>query len=95
MILKFGKHKGRHISDVPRDYIEWLINSQEQTLKEYKAEIERRDSIADADMSWEQKIIKAGFRALSMKHHPDKGGNVGDMKNLNAAHEKLKTRVRA
>lgn len=87
--LKFGKYKGWQLSEVPEDYLEWLISQQQKTIDEYQAEVDRRHS----DLSWEQKIVQAGYHALSLKHHPDRGGNTSDMKNLNAAHESLKSKT--
>ena len=33
--------------------------------------------------------IKKAYRALAMKHHPDKGGDVERMKNINVAYQIL------
>jgi CRISPR/Cas system endoribonuclease Cas6 (RAMP superfamily) len=35
-------------------------------------------------------VIKAAYRALSMLHHPDLGGNEFEMKKLNLVYEKLR-----
>ena len=40
-------------------------------------------------MTWEQRIIEAGYRALAKQHHPDKGGQAADMVALNAARDRL------
>lgn len=34
-------------------------------------------------------VIKAAYRALVMKHHPDRGGSVEAMKRLNDAYARL------
>lgn len=34
-------------------------------------------------------VIKAAYRALAMKHHPDRGGSVEMMKRLNDAYARL------
>lgn len=93
-VLQFGKHKGKRLDQVPEDYLRWLVGEQEKTLAEYKAEISRREYAAEADLTWEQKIVQAGFRALATKHHPDRGGSKADMQKVNAAYESLRTKVR-
>lgn len=92
-VLQFGKHKGRRLCDVPDDYLAWLADTQEKTLREYRAEIDRRRALSDAKLSWEEKIVKEGYRGLSRKCHPDRGGHVSDMQNVNAAYEKLRVRL--
>jgi hypothetical protein len=90
MVLTFGKHRGHDVRDVPREYLEWLLASAHQTVTEVEAELERRDLLEMADASWAEKIIRAGFRALAMQHHPDQGGSAEDMRELLAANEQLK-----
>lgn len=46
-VLQFGKHQGKDIGDVPQDYLLWLINSTEETLKMIEEELERRDKIVN------------------------------------------------
>jgi Putative quorum-sensing-regulated virulence factor len=87
--LHFGKYEGWEIRDVPEDYLSWLMNSSQQTADMCKAELERRENEEEASMSWMERIIKTGYRELSKKHHPDFGGQVQDMQELNASYDAL------
>lgn len=40
-------------------------------------------------MTWEKQIIQTGYKALALRHHPDKGGNDDDFKSLVAARDRL------
>lgn len=90
MVLNYGKYNGRDIREVPRDYLEWLLESSRKTAEAITAELERRDLLELADAGWAERIIRTGFRALAMQHHPDKGGETADMRRLLAAYEQLK-----
>lgn len=91
MKFTFGKHKGKDVKQVPREYIEWLIQTCENDLRQYKKEIERRDQEEEANMTMMDKIILSGFRALAKEAHPDKGGSNEQMRELIASHEALKS----
>lgn len=39
-------------------------------------------------------IIEAGYRALALRYHPDRGGDVGTMAKLNQAVEELRRNVK-
>ena len=84
MILKFGKYKGTPLTDVPEDYLEWLISTDE-LLQAAKAELQRRYDIEEASATWVEKLIREGHRQMALKHHPDRGGNNEEMKQVNAA----------
>lgn len=45
--------------------------------------------IDDTTKDFMIEIIKAGYKKLASKYHPDRGGKVEDMQNLNEAKEKL------
>ncbi|MCK9568705.1 hypothetical protein M0R72_07180 [Candidatus Pacearchaeota archaeon] len=90
MKLSFGKYNGWELSDVPDDYIEYMITSNEANLKMFRGEKERRVAYLDAKMPMMERIIQAGYRALANQHHPDKGGDTRTMQQVNAAYEKLK-----
>lgn len=32
MIMPFGKHKGEDISDIPRDYLDWVVGELEDEI---------------------------------------------------------------
>jgi hypothetical protein len=74
MILNFGKYSGYDIRNVPRDYLEWLIERGKKDLAGYSAELERRDLAEAAQLSMAEQIVQTGYRTLAQKFHPDKGG---------------------
>ena len=88
--LSFGKYAGVDLRDVPRDYVEWLISSRKKDLAEYEAELERRELVEAASVSMGERIIQAGFRALSKQFHPDSGGSDAQFIELKAGYEQLK-----
>src|SRR5579863_1825300 len=91
MVLTYGKHRGSDIRDVPREYLEWLLHSSQETVVAIEAELERRDLAEMADASWVEKIIRTGFRTLALQHHPDRGGDAAKMRDLLAAHDRLQS----
>jgi len=90
MILTFGKHKGRALSSVPDDYIEWMVNDTRQKLAIFEAELQRRKG----GETWEERVIAAGLRALAKEHHPDRGGTTATMQAINAAAEALRDQAK-
>lgn len=89
MVLSYGKYRGKALQEVPREYLEWLLASSRETVAAVEAELERRDLLEMADASWAERIIRTGFRALALQHHPDQGGTAGEMCELLAANEQL------
>lgn len=89
--LRFGKYKGYDLSEVPDDYLRWLISTQEKRLDEYRHELDRRNAMRDAKLSWAERIVQAGYRSLAMQYHPDRGGSNELMREVISAHETLKT----
>jgi Family of unknown function (DUF6009)/Putative quorum-sensing-regulated virulence factor len=89
MLVPFGKYKGRPMSEVPTDYLHWNVEAQQQQLKSFLDEIEHRESLEVTKISWAEQIIQSGYRTLTLKHHPDRRGNNGDMRELNGSHEAL------
>jgi len=90
MILQFGKYKGYDLRQVPEDYLQWIIQQQQKTLDEYRAELTRRQAIRDARLSWAERLVLAGFRSLVSQYHPDHGGDNDSMRQVLVAHERLK-----
>jgi len=90
VIVKFGKFKGLDLQQVPDDYLTWIIETQKQTLDEYQSEQRRRLALQEARLSWAERLVQAGFRALAMQYHPDRGGNSESMQQVIAAQERLK-----
>lgn len=90
MIMKFGKYRGYDIRSVPADYLEWAIEHNRSTIKSYQEELDRRQSLEEASMGMIERIIKAGYRDLAKKFHPDNGGSTEQMQELNGSYERLK-----
>ena len=94
MKLTFGKHNGKDIRDVPREYIEWLVENCRKQLDEYEAELQRRDELAEASMSWMERIVTTGYKSLAKQNHPDTGGDGESMRQINSAAEELRKILR-
>jgi hypothetical protein len=93
MTLQYGKHKGRDIRDVPSEYLEWLAETNIQSVHSIEVELKRRELDDKQDLSMADRIIKAGYRELSKKYHPDAGGRHLDMVELNAAVQQLRDAI--
>src|SRR5262249_20876157 len=66
-----------------QEYRERMRQEQEQRMQERKA---------DEEMGLA--IVRAGYRALAAKHHPDTGGGTAEaMRRLNKARDRLRTNV--
>jgi hypothetical protein len=95
MKMRFGKYADSDIEKVPEDYLLWLLTTQNELKERIETELARRAALAEADLSWMERIVKAGFRELSKRHHPDLGGDVADMKEINAAYAALRHKVKS
>jgi hypothetical protein len=94
MKLQFGKYRGHDIQDIPEDYLKWIIQQQQQTLDEYRAELARRQVAQDARRPWAERMVQAGFRSLASQYHPDHGGDNDSMRQVIAAQAQLKELLR-
>jgi hypothetical protein len=93
--MPFGKHKGENVADLPDDYLEWLHGLDDlhgKLRRAVDAEWNYRqatESCATAldldaeDRALVAELIRAGYRALSLKYHPDQGGDSETMVRLN------------
>jgi len=103
--MPFGKFKGRPISALPYDYLEWLIDEdflkgslRRAVAEEYERRLHSQevdyseDSLIDPKLADE--LIAAGLRTLSKKYHPDVGGSTAHMQAINAAAEWLRQQAR-
>lgn len=61
-VCRIGKHTGKHISEVPDGYLEWMKKDSEENLVIIRAELDRRKNKVDG--SYMMKIIQAGFQQL-------------------------------
>jgi len=96
--MPFGKHKGKSLTDIPIDYLVWLVN--ECDLKEslrvaVEKELRRREFAHSPEptgktTSLSTDVVHSWYRKLSMEFHPDRrGGNHEGMKAINRAKELL------
>ena len=102
MNMPFGRYRGREISEVPTDYLEWLVTSElRRWLRDLvERELRRREdedtavgaatSLARLDVSVALQLIDAGRRGLANRHHPDRGGDVEVMQAINATADMLR-----
>lgn len=105
--MPFGKHRGERISDLPLDYLLWLrdnIDLREPLRTVVAFELRQRLappppphsffpslSVPPALRPMVERIRQAGFRALSLKLHPDQGGTNEEMRRLLEADKVLRS----
>jgi hypothetical protein len=101
MTMPFGKYAGRHVGDLPRDYIRWCLRALTAMLPELRAAMRRalEDGPAAtraADVTPASAVVgridselKSWYRRASLEHHPDRGGDVRAMIVINSAFEVL------
>lgn len=67
MPIEFGKFKGRDLNDpeIPTKYLEWLYGSMVTTVEEIQAELARREQAEANDVSLAERMVSAGFHAMS------------------------------
>lgn len=64
-MLKFGKYQGQDIEEVPDDYVDYMVKNNEDGLRMWKDEKNRRENemrlaALKVDGSFMAKIIQAG-----------------------------------
>lgn len=104
--MPFGKHRGKLLSDIPTDYLEWLMTIDLRMGLREAVEAEVRKRRQGQERSWAAagpvvvpenvrqavlEIVHAGFAAASLKHHPDHGGSNDRMRELLEARSWLAT----
>jgi len=101
--MPFGKFKGARLSDLPPDYLYWLLDLPDLRFPlrcALEDELDRRDAArrpppspssvmpcVPADLA--QELIEAGRRAVAVRHHPDRGGDGDHLAALNDAADRL------
>lgn len=78
-----------NIADIPRDYLEWLIDTRKKDIATYQGELDRRDVLEAGSLSMVEKLVSAGYRALALKAHPDQGGTPAEFLELQGAKAQL------
>jgi hypothetical protein len=95
VILSFGKYKDWDLSEVPDDYVDYMVQQKRRDLQLWEDEQERRELMREAELPMLEKVVKAGYHALAQKYHPDHGGDEEAMRQLNAAVAQLQDIVAA
>ena len=73
MKISFGRHKGKPLSALPGEYLDWLRTIElREPLR--SAEVAARRNPAKPCRTLAVAVINCGFRALALEKHPDKGG---------------------
>ena len=106
MQMPFGKYIGEEIEDIPDSYLYWLMTIDLRSVLKLavERELDRRENGSDIVFNVDYnippelkyfvtEIIETGFKSSAMKHHPDRGGRIEDMKTLNTARYWLKQRL--
>jgi hypothetical protein len=109
--MPFGKYCGYYLSDIPSDYIRWLRTldnmrgrlraavEEEWRTRQWNTKEAQNDyaggELDAADRALLAELIRAGYRALAFKYHPDRGGDVRVMQQLNQLMERLRETLAA
>ncbi len=102
--MPFGKYIGQALTDLPDQYVAWLLTPPvvlREPLKQFVIdEASRRDRVREAQraaalvtanvVEAAHEIIKQGVRALTRTRHPDAGGSADAMQAVNNAAELLR-----
>ena len=105
MRLRFGKHRGKELSDVPPDYLYWLLNASRTLIVELEEELDEPHSTSGNGTHHStppnlppltKDLVEAGYRTLCKKFHPDLNNGRGHNKmlELNKAMEELRRVLR-
>jgi hypothetical protein len=86
-IRKYGSVRPQDPDEFKRRQVE-----AEQRLQARQAELKRLADI-DAERKLMREMVNAGYKAMAMKHHPDRGGSKDEMTRLNRARDRLKVRA--
>lgn len=93
MIMPFGKYRGQELEALPESYVMWLWDNIELREPLRSGIWGRIDSMIfehQASKTLPAVDIKAIYRELSMKWHPDHGGNTAAQQAINEFYERLR-----
>jgi len=89
MIMTFGKHRGKRLENIPKDYLLWVLDNcspQPTLLRAIKQVLGLSDEPTTAIST---DIVGPWYRKLAMEFHPDQGGTHQAMKVVNRCSELL------
>lgn len=73
-VMQFGKYKGLDYSEVPEDYLEYIIRSSRDNMVLCQTELMRRKSKVESSFMY--KIVQLGADALLRQVPPDQHARV-------------------
>ncbi|MBA2883060.1 hypothetical protein HNR65_003417 [Desulfosalsimonas propionicica] len=89
MKMPFGKYRGFEVDEIPEDYLRWLVKNVNLREPLRSSVFEALDEHPEREILPEQATIKTIYRRLSMKYHPDKGGDTAAMQAINDFYAEL------
>jgi hypothetical protein len=95
MIMPFGKHRGKPLSEIPIQYLAWVLENCVNASPYLREEIRRilsaeaESTVKQADALCSLGLVSQWYRLLSMEFHPDRGGSHEGMKAINRGRELL------
>lgn len=89
--MPFGKHRGRPLSEIPADYLRWVLDNCDNITPRLRAEITRllNPAAEPPAGSLTTSVCNQWYRTMAVRFHPDKGGSHEAMKAVNAGRELL------
>lgn len=98
--MPFGRYKGARLDALPEPYLTWLLtlgDLREPLCAALRAEYDRRHARRTPPRAAlavvpevAAAIIGAGVKVLARRHHPDVGGDVEAMQQINATADALR-----
>ena len=94
MIMPFGKHRGKQVSTIPKNYLMWVVDNCHDISPTLRFELERQLELrllsgrATPSVTF-AKLSPDWYRQLAKEFHPDKRGSHDAMIAVNRAKELL------
>ena len=89
MIMTFGKHRGKRLENIPRDYLLWVLDNTSPQPTLLRAIKKRLGLLDEPTTALSASIVGPWYRKLAVEFHPDLRGSHEAMIVVNRAHELL------